>query len=158
VGCARFEVVESRAEASGGRSSQAPLGRARPTPSALAARLGTVSKRDVDQYLASLDEPRRSTLEALRATILEILPEAEQGLSYGVPAFRVQGKVLAGFAAFKSHLSYLPHSGSVFPELGDELATYKTSTGALQFPIDRSLPKPLVRKLIAVKRRQALGG
>jgi len=116
-----------------------------------------VSKQEVDRYLASLDEPKRSTLEALRRSILEVIPQAEQGISYGVPAFRVEGKVVAGFAAFKTHLSYLPHSGSVFPALGDELSRYKTSTGALQFPIDRPLAKALVRKLIAVRKRQALG-
>ena len=121
------------------------------------AKLSPVSKQEIDRYLASLDEPKRSTLEALREAILEIIPEAEQGISYGVPAFRLEGKVVAGFAAFKNHLSYLPHSGSVFPELGDEIAKYKTSSGALQFPIDRPLPKALVRKLIAIKRRQALG-
>ena len=114
-----------------------------------------MSKREVDQYLASLDEPKRSTLEALRRTILEILPEAEQGVSYGVPAFRLQGKVIAGFAAFKNHLSYLPHSGSVFPELGDAISQFKTSSGALQFPIDTPLPPSLVRRLIAIRKRQA---
>ena len=116
-----------------------------------------MSEQEVDRYLASLDEPKRSTLEALRSTILEIIPEADQCISYGVPAFRLEGKVIAGFAAFKNHVSYLPHSGSVFPELGDELARYKTSTGALQFPVDRPLAKALVRKLIAVRKRQALG-
>jgi len=117
-----------------------------------------MSEKEVDEYLAALDEPKRSTLEALRATILEIVPDAEQGISYGVPAFRLQGKVVAGFAAFKNHLSYLPHSGSVFPELGAALAAYKTSSGALQFPVDQSLPPPLVRRLISVRMRQALGG
>jgi uncharacterized protein YdhG (YjbR/CyaY superfamily) len=121
------------------------------------ARLCTVSKSEVDAYLASLEEPKRNTLEALRVTILEIVPEAEQCISYNLPAFRVNGKVVAGFAAFKNHLSYLPHSGSVFPELRDELATFTTSTGALQFPIDRSLPKALVRKLIRVRMQQAFG-
>jgi uncharacterized protein YdhG (YjbR/CyaY superfamily) len=116
-----------------------------------------VSKHEVDRYLASLDEPKRSTLEAIRQTILEIIPEADQCISYGVPAFKLEGKAVAGFAAFKNHLSYLPHSGSVFPELGDEIAQYRTSSGALQFPIDRPLPKALVRKLIAVRKRQALG-
>ncbi len=116
-----------------------------------------MSKSEVDAYLAALAEPKRSTLEALRKTILDILPEAEQGISYGVPAFRFQGKVIAGFAAFKNHLSYLPHSGSVFPEIAEELAHYKTSSGALQFPIDTPLPTSLVKKLIAVRRRQALG-
>jgi uncharacterized protein YdhG (YjbR/CyaY superfamily) len=117
-----------------------------------------MSKKDVDDYLASLDEPKRTTLETLRQTILDIIPEAEQGVSYGLPAFRVQGKVIAGFAAFKNHLSYLPHSGSVFPELESELVQYKTSSGALQFPIDKPLPKALVKKLIAVRKRLALGG
>jgi len=119
-------------------------------------RLNVMSKKEVDAYLAALAEPKRSTLEALRKTILDILPEAEQGTSYGVPAFRFQGKVIAGFAAFKNHLSYLPHSGSVFPEIAEELAQYKTSSGALQFPIDTPLPKTLVKKLIAVRKRQAL--
>jgi uncharacterized protein YdhG (YjbR/CyaY superfamily) len=119
---------------------------------------GSVAKNEIDDYLASLDEPKRSTLKALRHTILEVLPEAEEGMSYGVPAFRLHGKVIAGFAAFKTHLSYLPHSGSVFRELGDEIAKFKTSTGALQFPIDKPLPKSLVRRLITIRKRQALTG
>jgi len=117
-----------------------------------------VSAKEIDDYLASLAEPKRSTLEVVRRTIAELLPEAEQGISYGVPAFRVQGKVVAGFAAFKNHLSYLPHSGSVLSELRDDLAGYKTSSGALQFPVDKPLPKSLIQKLVAVRKRQALNG
>lgn len=116
-----------------------------------------MSKKEVDDYLAALDEPKRSTLEALRRTILESIPDAEEGISYGLPAFRVQGKVIAGFGAFKNHLSYLPHSGSVFQELRDELSRFKTSSGALQFPIDQPLPKSIVRKLVAIRKAQALG-
>jgi uncharacterized protein YdhG (YjbR/CyaY superfamily) len=116
-----------------------------------------MSKGEVDRYLASLEKPKRSTLEALRRTILDIVPDAEQGISYGLPAFRLQGKVIAGFAAFKNHLSYLPHSGSVFPELREAISRYTTSKGALQFPVDRPLPKTLVKRLIAVRKRQALG-
>ena len=114
-----------------------------------------MSSHEIDEYLASLEEPKRSTLQQLRQTILEVVPEAEQGISYQVPAFRVDGKVIAGFAAFKKHLSYLPHSGSVFPVLRDEVANYKTSTGALQFPIDTSLPRSLVEQLIRVRLAQA---
>jgi uncharacterized protein YdhG (YjbR/CyaY superfamily) len=117
----------------------------------------SVSEKEIDDYIGSLEEPKRSTLEALRRTILEIVPEAEQGLAYGVPAFRLDGKVVAGFAAFKNHLSYLPHSGSVFPQLTEELARFQTSTGALRFPIETPLTKSLVRKLIAVRRKQAFG-
>ena len=115
-----------------------------------------MSDRDIDDYLANLDEPRRSTLSQLRQTIGRIIPDAEQGISYGVPALRLHGKVVAGFAAFKNHLSYLPHSGSVFPELRDDLADYPTSSGALRFPIDKPLPTDLVEKLIAVRINQVL--
>jgi len=114
-----------------------------------------MSAQEIDEYLEALDEPKRSTLARLRQTILAVLPEAEQGISYGLPAFRIRGKTIAGFAAFKNHLSYLPHSGSVFPQLQDELKGYVTSTGALRFAVDEPLPAPLVEKLIAVRLGQA---
>jgi uncharacterized protein YdhG (YjbR/CyaY superfamily) len=106
---------------------------------------------DVDAYLQALEEPKRSTLEALRGTILEIVPDAEQGISYHVPAFRVGGKVVAGFAAFKNHLSYLPFSGSVLSQMGDDLGGYTMTKSALHFAVDEPLPKPLVERLIAVR-------
>jgi uncharacterized protein YdhG (YjbR/CyaY superfamily) len=114
-----------------------------------------VPAAEIDQYLDALEEPKRTTLAQLRQTILDIVPEADQGISYGVPAFKVRGKTIAGFAAFKDHLSYLPHSGSVFPQLKDELTGYSTSSGALRFSIDEPLPAPLVQKLITVRLRQA---
>ena len=91
-----------------------------------------MTAREIDRYLATLPEPKRSTLEAVRKSIIEVVPEAEQCISYGMPTFRVHGKVVAGFAAFKNHLSYLPHSGSVFSMLPDDLASYETSKGALR--------------------------
>jgi uncharacterized protein YdhG (YjbR/CyaY superfamily) len=107
-----------------------------------------VSAEEVDAYLQALEEPKRSTLEALRRTILEIVPDAEQVISYRVPAFRLNGRTIAGFAAFKSHLSYLPFSGSVLSQLADELDGYTTTKSALHFPVDSPLPAALVRKLI----------
>lgn len=113
-----------------------------------------MSQDEIDDYLTALEEPKRSTLEHLRATILGTIPDAEQCISYGMPAFKLEGKAIAGFAAFKEHLSYFPHSGSVLPELSESLDRYSTSKGTLQFPIDKPLPKALVKKLIAVRRRQ----
>jgi uncharacterized protein YdhG (YjbR/CyaY superfamily) len=113
-----------------------------------------VSQHEVDEYLANLDEPKRTTLQRLRQTIRSIVPDAEEGIAYGTPAYRLRGKVIAGFAAFKNHLSYLPHSGTVFAEIPDDVAGYVTSKGALQFPIERPLPKALVKKLIAIRLRQ----
>jgi uncharacterized protein YdhG (YjbR/CyaY superfamily) len=110
-----------------------------------------VSTQEVDEYLRSVEEPKRSTLEALRRTILEIVPEAEQVISYRVPAFRVRGKIVAGFAAFRDHLSYLPFSGSVLGQLADELDGYTMTKSSLHFPVDQTLPKSLVEKLIATR-------
>ena len=114
-----------------------------------------VSASEIDDYLEQIDEPKRTTLIQLRQTILDVVPDAEQCLSYGSPAFKFQGKTIAGFAAFKNHLSYLPHSGSVFPELAEVLSGYSKSSGALRFDIDEPLPREVVEKLIAVRIRQA---
>lgn len=116
-----------------------------------------MSRNEIDQYLDGLDEPKQATLRALRDTILSVIPDAEECISYSMPAFRVQGKVVAGFAAFTTHLSYLPHSGSVLSELGTDLAGYRQTKGALQFPLDTPLPRSLVVKLIDVRLRQAFG-
>jgi uncharacterized protein YdhG (YjbR/CyaY superfamily) len=110
-----------------------------------------MSAKDVDAYLRGIDEPKRSTLEALRRTILEIVPDAEQVISYRVPAFRVDGSIVAGFAAFRDHLSYLPFSGSVFSLLEEELSGYSKTKSSLHFPIDGPLPKRLVKQLLRVR-------
>ena len=83
------------------------------------------SANDIDGYLRALDQPKRGTLEEMRRRILDVIPKAEQCLSYSVPAFKIQGKTVAGLAAFKNHLSYLPHSGSVLAQLHDELSGYE---------------------------------
>ncbi len=117
--------------------------------------LPDVSRREIDEYLEKLDEPKRSTLRELRDTIMSVIPEAEQCISYGMPAFKMDGTVVAGFAAFKNHLSYLPHSGSVLSELQADVVPYQQSKGALRFPTDTPLPRELVAKLIEVRTRQA---
>lgn len=116
-----------------------------------------MSAEDVEEYLRGLEEPKRRTLERLRATILEIVPDAEQVISYGLPAFRVRGRTVAGFAAFKNHLSYLPFSGSVLGQLADELQGYQTTKSSLHFPVDRPLPKALVKKLITARLAETGG-
>jgi uncharacterized protein YdhG (YjbR/CyaY superfamily) len=110
-----------------------------------------MSREQVDAYLAKVEGPKRSTLEELRRTILAIVPEAEECISYQVPAFRVGGRVIAGFAAFNNHLSYLPFSGSVLNQLPEELTGYERTLGSLHFPVDRPLPESLVKKLIEVR-------
>jgi|SRR5580704_443980 uncharacterized protein YdhG (YjbR/CyaY superfamily) len=109
---------------------------------------------EIDTYLAGLDETRRETLDEVRRRILAVIPEAEQCISYSVPAFRVDGKTVAGLAAFKNHLSYLPHSGSVLPSMAAELGGYEQTKSALHFPIDQPLDRPVIAALIATKMRE----
>jgi uncharacterized protein YdhG (YjbR/CyaY superfamily) len=110
-----------------------------------------MSADEIDAYLADVEEPKRSTLEALRRSILAVVPDAEQCISYGMPAFRVDGSVVAGFAAFRHHLAYLPHSGTVLADLGDDLASYVKTPGSLHFAVDEPLPDDLVRRLVEAK-------
>lgn len=109
---------------------------------------------DVDSYLAALDETKRATLQQLRRCILEVVPDAEECISYGMPAFKVHGKTVAGFAAFKEHLSFLPHSGSVLSTLERDLVGYEMTKGSLHFKVDEPLPESLVDKLIAARLRE----
>ena len=113
-----------------------------------------MSDEEVDVYLEGVPEPQRSTLERLRAVLVALLPDAEQGIAYGVPCFKVDGKGVAGFASYKDHCTYLPMSGSITAELADELTDHVTAKGSVQFPIDEPLPAELVEHLVDARRRE----
>lgn len=117
-------------------------------------RLSHVAAPDIDSYLAELDEPKRGTLQQLRQSVREVIPEAEECISYGMPAFKLKGKTVAGFAAFKNHLAFLPHSGTVLSALADELVDYDMTKGSLHFAVGEPLPPDLVRKLITTRLRE----
>jgi uncharacterized protein YdhG (YjbR/CyaY superfamily) len=110
-----------------------------------------MTSQDIDTYLASVDEPDRRALEGVRRSILRVVPDAEQCISYGLPGFRLDGKVVAGFGAFAKHLSYFPHSGSVLDALGDVLDGYSRTKSALHFTADEPLSDDLVRRLVEAK-------
>lgn len=105
----------------------------------------------VDEYLDGAPEPQRNTLNELRRVLRELLPDATEQLSYGVPAFKLRGRAVAGYAYYKNHCSYFPHSGMVLSELEHELSSYDWDKGTLRFPIDEPLPPDLVEKLVRVR-------
>lgn len=106
----------------------------------------------VEEYLDAVPEPQRATLVALRAMLAAILPDAEQGISYGVPAFKIGGVPVAGFAYATRHCSYFPHSGGVIEQVKPELlAGYDTGKGTLRFPVDRPPSEALVRRLVELR-------
>jgi len=110
----------------------------------------------IDKHLRKFSKEQRETLEHLRETILSIIPQAKETLSYGMPAFEVDGKIVAGFDGFKNHCSYFPHSGSVLEEIDSLPAWCEVSKGTLKFPIGKKLPKSLVKKMISVRVKQIL--
>ena len=106
----------------------------------------------VSAHLAALPQPQRDTLAALRTTLRELLPDAEECISYNMPCFKVDGVAVAGFDGFKRHCSYFPHSGNIVGQVSG-IPDWCTvaSPGTLQFPVDRPLPTSLVRTLVRAR-------
>ena len=105
----------------------------------------------VEAYLARVPEPAQTTLRTLRARIRAVAPRAAvECISYGMPAFRYKGALVA-YAAFKNHCSFFPMQASLIDAMQDELAGYRTSKGTLQFPIDQPLPAALVKKMVKAR-------
>ncbi len=113
-----------------------------------------MSKREVDSYIANQSEPNKSNLKLMRQLILEIEPTLKQGISYGIPAFKLDNDVVCGIAARKNGCSYYPFSGSVLAALKTDLVKYKQTKIALHF--DSPLPKTLVRKLMTQRMVQIM--
>jgi uncharacterized protein YdhG (YjbR/CyaY superfamily) len=104
----------------------------------------------VDDYLARVPEPARSTLEKMRAAIRSVVPrEAAETISYGIPAFRHK-VVIVWYAAFADHVSVFP-TASVIEAFKDELAEFKTSKGTIQFPTDKPLPIALIKRIVKAR-------
>jgi uncharacterized protein (DUF1697 family)/uncharacterized protein YdhG (YjbR/CyaY superfamily) len=109
-----------------------------------------MSSAEVDSYLLKLDKQKRAMLEKVRKAIRAIVPDATEGLSYGMPAF-FKGKAIAGYSASAEHCSYHPMSGNVIAALKHELKDYATSKGTIRFSADSPLPPTLIRKLVKAR-------
>lgn len=104
----------------------------------------------IEAYLAGVPTDKRVALETLRVQIRKLAPDAVEYFSYGMPAFKLD-KGLAAYAAAKNHCALYPMSSNIVPLLAAELATFKTSKGAIQFTVEKPLPKPLVAKIIKAR-------
>jgi len=108
---------------------------------------GKPPAKNVDEYLAGIPEPARTTLEHIRAVIRSVVPrDTTEVISYGMPMFKYNG-MLVGYAAFKSHCSLFP-TGSGVRKFQKELKGYSTDKGTIRFPPDKPLPDALVRKIV----------
>jgi uncharacterized protein YdhG (YjbR/CyaY superfamily) len=111
----------------------------------------TRKARTVDEYLASVSGDKRTALEKLRKTIRSIVPKAEECISYGIPAFRLGGTVVAGFSATAKGCSYFPFSGSTLRTLARDVQRYDKTKSSLHFDPRKPLPTTLVRKLLKAR-------
>jgi uncharacterized protein YdhG (YjbR/CyaY superfamily) len=107
--------------------------------------------KTIDGYLKGVPEDRRRALKDLRKKILSVIPEAQECISYRIPAFRVNGVVVAGFAATTKGCSYFPFSGSTLKTLGPLVSRYEQTKSSLHFSPEIPLPLTLVRKLIKTR-------
>ena len=129
------------------RMKKAKSGKSRSTAKA------SVGPKDVDEYMASVPEPARTTLSKMRATIRSAVPAgATEVISYRMPAFRHNG-VLVWFAAFSDHCSLFP-TAAIIEKFKNELKPFSTSKGTIQFPTNKSLPTALIKKLVKARVAQ----
>ena len=109
---------------------------------------------DVKKLYVAAPSPHQETMLEMRERILQIIPNAEEVVSYGMPAFRVEGTIVAGLLANKKHVGYYPFSGSILKLFKDELAGFSQTMSALHVPIDKPLSKTLIKKLIRARIAQ----
>jgi uncharacterized protein YdhG (YjbR/CyaY superfamily) len=110
--------------------------------------------KDIDEYLASVPEPARTTLSKVRAVIRSAVPsEATEAISYGMPTFKYKGSLLA-FGAFKNHCSIFPMSLAVVAAFKKELKDFPTSKGTIHFPLDQPLPATLLKRIVKARIAQ----
>lgn len=128
------------------------------TPRAGAAAMrGKAGAQTVDEYLAGVPEPARSTLNRIRAVIRSVVPaETTEVISYGIPTFKYK-RGLVAFGAFSNHCSFFPLGSSVLDSFKEELKDFRVSKGTLHFPLDKPLPAALLRKLAKARIAQNEG-
>lgn len=105
---------------------------------------------NVDEYLAALPENARAALAKLRKAIKTVAPEASESISYQIPMYKQDGPLVA-FAAFANHYGFYVMSPHVLKEHAGELKQYKQGKGSIQFPVDKPIPTPLVKKLVKAR-------
>ena len=106
----------------------------------------------IDEYVADIpDLDKRAVIEKLRHTIRSLAPKAEECISYGMPAFRLNGRILVYFAAAAKHCSLFPANAQLIADFKDELKDFSTSKGTIRFTPDHPIPQALLKKIVKAR-------
>ena len=108
----------------------------------------------IDEYISEFPEDIQEILEKMRKVIQEAAPEAEEAISYGMPTFKLNGN-LVHFAAYKNHIGFYPAPSGI-EAFKEEISEYKSSKGAVQFPLDKAIPYDLVEKIVIFRVKENL--
>lgn len=111
----------------------------------------------IGAYLTTLDDEKRAALESLRRTIRATVPQARECIAYGIPAYRLNGRLLVGFGAAAKHCAFYPMSATTVAAHAGEFANYDTSKGTIRFQADKPLPAGLVRRMVKARVREVAG-
>ena len=109
---------------------------------------------EVDDYLAALPEEQRAALQKVRETVRASVPGATETISYQMPAFKHEGRILLWYAGFKNHCSLFPASEAVLEEHGESLKPYFSGKGTLRFTADKPIPASLVKKIVKTRIKE----
>jgi uncharacterized protein YdhG (YjbR/CyaY superfamily) len=112
----------------------------------------TSASRDVDAYLSRLPKESRVALEKVRQTVKSTVPDAIEVISYQIPTFKYQGRMLVSYAGFSAHCSFFPGTGPIVAHQS-ELKAFQTSKGTIRFTTDQPLPVSLIKKLVKTRVR-----
>jgi uncharacterized protein YdhG (YjbR/CyaY superfamily) len=113
--------------------------------------MGKSVPKSIDEYLSGVSPAQRTALSKLRQTIKSIAPEAEECISYGLAAFRLNGRPLVAFGASANHCSFFPMNGTTVAAFKEELKNYDTSKGTIRFLAEKPLPVALVRRIVKAR-------
>ncbi|MFM2226390.1 MAG: hypothetical protein RJA07_2592 [Bacteroidota bacterium] len=112
--------------------------------------------KNINEYISLQPDIAKEMLEQIREIVKSIIPDTEEIISYGMPAFKVYGRVLVYFAGFKNHCSLFPANASLIAEMKTELKNYKTSKGTIQFEFGKPLPINLIKKIVKIRMKENL--
>ena len=110
--------------------------------------------QDVDEYMEQLPDDHRAVMEELRSTIRSAAPAATEAISYNMPSFRLDGRFLVSYEAFKRHYSLFPWSEGMVEELGEAMKPYAVGKGTIRFPADELIPLELVARIVEFRNRE----